>query len=102
MYITLSEAKRHLNLTDEWFKEDDAYILELIRVVEDVVEKRIGKPLNKCLGKDGGLEPSVKHSILVLIATYYNQREATSPSSISKVPYTFDFLADLNKQYFIN
>lgn len=99
MYVTLSEARRHLNL-DEWFKEDDEYILELIKVTEDTVEKRIGKPLSKCIDKNGDLEPSIKHSILLLIGTYYNQREATSPTSISTVPYTFDFLADLNKKYF--
>lgn len=99
MYITLTEARKHLNITDEWFKEDDEYIKELIGVAEDAVEKRIGKKLSKCIDNDGGLEASVKHSILVLIATYYNQREATSPSTISKVPYTFDFLADLNKRY---
>lgn len=99
MYVTLSEARKHLNL-DEWFKEDDEYILELIKVSEDVVEKRIGKPLSKCIDKEGDLEASIKQSILLLIGTYYNQREATSPSSISMVPYTFDFLADLNKKYF--
>ena len=99
MYVTLSEARKHLNL-DEWFTEDDAYILELIKVAEDVVEKRIGKPLSKCINKNGELESSVKHSILVLIGTYYNQREATSPSTITPVPYTFDFLADLNKKYY--
>lgn len=99
MYVTLSEARKHLNL-DDWFKEDDEYILELIKVSEDVVEKRIGKPLKKCIDKDGDLEASIKQSILLLIGTYYNQREATSPSSISMVPYTFDFLADLNKKYF--
>lgn len=99
MYVTLSEARKHVNL-DEWFTEDDGYILELIKVAEDIVEKRIGKPLSKCINKDGELEASVKHSILLLIGTYYNQREATTPTSISTVPYTFDFLADLNKKYF--
>lgn len=99
MYVTLSEAKKHLNISDEWFTEDDAYILDLIKVCENVVEKRLGKPLKECVLKDGELDPSVKHSILVLIGTYYNQREATSPANISTVPYTFDFLADLNKRY---
>lgn len=99
MYVTLSEAKRHLNLTDDWFVEDDAYITELIKVSEDAVEKSLGKPLSKYIDKNGELSPSVKHSILVLIGTYYNQREATSPSNISTVPYTFDFLTGLNKQY---
>lgn len=101
MYITLTEAKKHLNI-DEWFTEDDLYIIDLIKVSEDIVEKRIGKPLSVCIDKNGDLEPSIKHTILLMIGTYFSQRESTSPSTISKVPYTLDFLADLNKQYFIN
>lgn len=99
MIVTLSEAKRHLNL-DEWFDEDDGYITELIKVSESAVEKIIGKPLIKCIDQSGELDPSIKHSILLLTGTYYNQREATSPSNISKVPNTLDFLTDLNKQYY--
>lgn len=99
MYISLSEAKRHLNILDDFFNEDDAYITELIKVCEDAVSKRISKPLHHCIGKDGDLEPSVKHSILLLIGTYYNQREATSPNGVTEVPYTLEYLADLNKHY---
>lgn len=98
MIVTLEEARKHLNL-EEFFKEDDTYIIELIKVAEDAMEKRIGKPLYKCINNGGELESSIKHSILLLIGTYYNQREATSPNNISRVPYTFDFLADLNKRY---
>lgn len=101
MYITLNEAKHHLNL-DEIFNEDDNYILDLIKVCEDAVEKRMGRRLDTCLDESTGeLYPSVKHTILLLISTYYNQREATSNITISKVPLTFDFLADLNKKYYI-
>lgn len=98
MYITIETARKHLNL-DSFFIEDDEYILYLIKVAEDAVEKRIGKKLSECIDKNGELENSIKHSILVLISTYYNQREATSPSTISDVPYTFDFLASLNQRY---
>ena len=100
MYITLSQAKKHLNI-DDFYNEDDNYILDLIKVSEDVVEKRNGRPLCTCIDKHGELEPSVKHSILVLIGTYYNQRESTSPVNITKVPYTFDFLCDLEKKYYM-
>ena len=101
MFITVSDAKRHLNLTDEFFNEDDEYIRELIEVAEDAVSKRISKPLSKCITKDGGLEASVKHSILLLVGTYYSQREATSPNTVTEVPYTLEYLADLNKHYTI-
>lgn len=100
MYLTISEARKHLNL-DEFFTEDDNYIIELIKVCEDAVEKRIGRRLETCIDKDGALIPSIKHTILLLLSTYYNQREATSPTTVTEVPYTFDFLASLNQQYYI-
>lgn len=99
MYITLEETKRHLNILDDFFNEDDDYIRELIRVCEDAVAKRINKDLAHCIDHTGALEPSVKHSILLLVGTYYNQREATSPSAIKEVPYTLEYLANLNKRY---
>jgi hypothetical protein len=36
MYITIDEAKKHLNV-DEAFLDDDAYIGTLIKVAEDSV-----------------------------------------------------------------
>lgn len=100
MYITLDEARKHLNL-DDFFTEDDNYILDLIKVSEDAVEKRIGRKLKDCIDKNGELEPTVRHTILLLVSTYYTQREATTPNTITTVPYTFDFLASLNQQYYM-
>lgn len=100
MYLTLSTVRKHLNL-DDFFTEDDNYILDLIKVCEDAVEKRLGRKLEDCIDKNGELVPSIKHTILLLISTYYNQREATSPTTITTVPYTFDFLASLNQQYYM-
>ena len=98
MYVTLSEIREHLNL-DNFFHEDDNFLMELIKVAEDATEKRIGKPLSKCIENDGDLTPSIKHTIKLLASSYYSQREATTPSTITKVPLCFDFLADLNKKY---
>lgn len=101
MYINISTAKKHLNI-DEWFNEDNDYILNLIKVAEDATEKRIGKKLSECIDNSGELMPSVQQTILLLLGTLYSQREATTPNKISTVPYTFDFLASLNQRYVIN
>lgn len=101
MYILLNEAKKHL-LIDEFFHDDDDYINELIKVAEDTISKRICKPLHKCMTNEGVLEASVKQLILLLIGTLYNHREATTPLNVKTIPYGLDFLADLNKEYFIN
>lgn len=38
MFVTLQIAKKHLNIDDS-FKDDDNYILSLIKVSEDAVSK---------------------------------------------------------------
>ena len=40
MYVTLEQAKKHLNI-DSDFNEDDDYIMQLINVAEIAVEKHI-------------------------------------------------------------
>lgn len=100
MYITKLEAKKHLNI-DDFFEDDDNYILELIKVSEDIVSKRIDKKLSDCVGNNGELEPSIKHAVLLMVGTLYNNREATTPLNIKEVPYSFEYLADLNKHYHI-
>ena len=98
MYITLPEAKRHL-IIDEFFNDDDQYIIDLIKVAEDAVAKRINRPLYACLTIDGTLEPSVRQLILIMIGQLYNHREATTPLNVKEVPLSFEYLSDLNKEY---
>ena len=68
MYITLQEIRKQLNL-DDFYTEDNDYLIELIKVSEDVVEKRIGKKLYECINPSPGeLETIGKHSYLVLVS----------------------------------
>ena len=48
MYVTLEEAKKHLNIDDS-FKDDDSYINSLILVAEDAIEKNTDIALNEQL-----------------------------------------------------
>ena len=100
MYITKAEAKHHLYV-DDFYVDDDDFIIYLIKVAEDIVQKRIDKPLYKCITKDGDLEASVKHTILMVIGHLYNHREATTPLPIKEVPFAMEYLSDLNKEYHI-
>lgn len=100
MYITLKEAREHLNITDEFFTDDDRYILSLIAVAEDAVEKRLDRSLGDCVdSRTGELAPAVRQSVLLLIGTFYNQREATSVQNVKEVPLTFGFLSDLYRKH---
>lgn len=99
MYILLKDAKKHLNIDND-FNEDDKYILHLIQVAEDVIAKRIDKNLEDCVNpKTGYLNKSIIQSILLLIGQFYANREATSPTSANEIPIGFNFLCDLNKHY---
>ena len=97
MYVTLQQAKRHLNIDDS-FKDDDNYILGLINVAEDAVAKNENIALKDMI-EGGELPPSVIHSILLLVGNLYNNREATSYSVVSEVPYTYKYLINLNRNF---
>lgn len=99
-YIRLSEAKSHC-LVDKDFTDDDSYFLHLIEVAENSVEKNINRPLYACVGQDGLLPPTIRHQILILVATMYENREATAPIQMHNVPKSFDWLASLDRHYHI-
>lgn len=97
MFITLKNAKKHLNIDDS-FTEDDDYITSLIKVAEDAVAKNENIAL-KDMVEDGELPSSIIHSILLLVGNLYNNREATSYSTVSEVPYTYKYLINLNRNF---
>ena len=97
MYITLNTVKKHLNI-DDTFTEDDNYITSLIKVAEDAVAKNENIAL-KDIEEDGELPSSVSHSILLLVGNLYNNREATSYSVPSEVPYAYKYLVNLNRNF---
>ena len=97
MYVTLQQAKKHLNIDDS-FTDDDNYILQLIQVAEDAVQKNTDIALSEQL-EGGILPPSLTHSILLLVGNLYNNREATSYSLPSEVPYAYKYLINLNRNF---
>lgn len=98
MYITLKEARRHLNLED-FFHDDDEYIVSLIQVAEDATERRLNRPLRSAIDPaTGTLRASVRQAILLLVGTYYSQREAASEKPAKEAELSFSFLTDLNRK----
>ena len=97
MYVTLCEAKKHL-LVDNSFKDDDEYILALIDVAGDAVAINLNVQLAS-ITVGGELPPAVKAAILLLVGNLYANREPVAYTSINKVPYTFDYLISLYKNY---
>ena len=97
MYITLEEAKKHL-LVDPDFNEDNEYIQALINTAEEAVSLNINTNLT-AIADGGELPSSVKSAVLLLIGNLYANREPVAYTAVNKVPYTFDYLIALNKNY---
>ena len=96
MYITLLEAKKHLNI-DEDFHEDDAYLTSLITVAENVVIKHLDKEGNK-MSLFGGQNcpPNIKQATLMLIGHFYSNRESTTYASNMEIPLGYKYLLSLD------
>lgn len=97
MYITIDEAKKHLNVDDS-YKDDDTYIGDLIKVAEDSVAQHLDIALDG-LVVDGALPSAISHSILMMVGNLYANREPVAYSSVVKVPYTLEYLLGLYKHY---
>lgn len=99
MYITLEQAKKHLNI-DTDFTEDDNYIITLIQVAEDSVAQHLDIALNNLI-TGGVLPPAINHAILLMVGNLYANREPVSYGTVMKIPYTMEYLLGLYKHYFI-
>lgn len=97
-YLNLELIKTHLNLQN--FSDDDKYLQHLGSAVEFVVERDIDKKLSKIAEENGGeFPPSLLHAMLLLLSTYYANRENISYSSCVEVPKTYAYICDLYRCY---
>ena len=99
MYVTLIQAKKHLQI-DEDYKDDDEYLIYLIQVAEDAVAQYLNIPIASLL-EDGYLPASIVHSILLMISNLYANREPVAYATPVKIPYNLEFLLGFYKHYFI-
>lgn len=97
-YLNLELIKNHLNLQN--FSDDDIYLQHLGSAVEFVVERDIDKKLTTIAQENGGeLPPSLLHAMLLLLGTYYANRENISYASCVEVPKTYAYICDLYRCY---
>lgn len=98
MITPLDRIKSHLNI-DKHFTDDDELLIFYAQVAEDAIEKHINCPLSRLMGYDGYVPSSIQSAILLLVGNLYQNREPVSMGTINKIPYTFDYLVNLNKNY---
>lgn len=97
-YLNLELIKNHLNLQN--FSDDDTYLQHLGSAVEFVVERDVDKKLTTIAQENGGeLPPSLLHAMLLLLGSYYANRENISYASCVEVPKTYAYICDLYRCY---
>ncbi len=75
-YITLDQAKKHLNLESE-FIDDDAYIDSLSEAAEGKVALDICRDLKDLEDEDGDIPAPLRQAVLLQIGDFYASREDT-------------------------
>ena len=98
MYLQLNQIKKHLNI-DEDFKGDDEYILQLAQSAQEVVEVHIDRPLDSLTNEEGNLPSSLIQAMLLLVGTWYANRESVSFASTYVLPHSYDYIIALYKNY---
>lgn len=98
-YVTLAEAKKHLNLESD-FTDDDAYITSLIEVAEQAVEVHVNVAFETLAEEGGGNLPApIKQAILLMIGNLYQHREVMGSVNELQLPRAYDYLIDLYRNY---
>ena len=97
MYISLDKCKKHLNI-DPNFTEDDNYIMSLVEVAEEIVQRHIGYRFEDIL-VDGQLPMALQHAMLLFIGTMYANRESVTFGSASELPLSYNYILQLFENY---
>lgn len=98
-YLNLKLIKQQLNLDDN-FNEDDEYLTLLGGVVETVVEKHIDDSLSYLtLSNNNELPTPLIQAMLLLLSTYYSNREHVAFTQNYEVKNSYTYLLDLYRNY---
>lgn len=97
-WITLSQAKKHLNIEDD-FTEDDSYIEGLCAVAEQAVRVHVNEDLDGLAEENGGELPSpLIQSMLLMVGNMYMNREPIGTKG-TELPFNYRYLIDLYRNY---
>ena len=98
-YLNLDLIKKHLNI-DSDFHDDDSYIEALGDVVEEITEKHIDVSLKTLTVDNKGKIPTpLKQAMLLLLGTYYSNRENVAFASSAEIPLSYSYLLSLYQNY---
>lgn len=99
MYVSVALIKKHLNIDTE-FTDDDEYLGILEDVAEKTVQRHICCVLSEMEDSEGNIPSPLCQAILLYVGVLYNSRESVAyGGSPVNVPYTYQYLIDLYKNY---
>ena len=85
---------------DESFHDDDSYLEALGDVVEEVTEKHIDVSFNNLTADNNGkISIPLQQAMLLLLGTYYSNRENVAFASSSEIPLSYSYLLSLYQNY---
>ena len=97
--LELSLIKKHLNIEQD-FKEDDAYLMNLCEAAEEIVKNHVMvDSVDDLLDENGDYLPNVRHAILLLIGTFYANRESVAYGIPNKIPHGYEYILQQLKNY---
>lgn len=95
--ISLNRIKKHLNI-DEYFTDDDLYLLSLRDAAKEAVERDLGFRIDDFYCNCETPE-AINHAILLMVGTFYNNRESIAAAQLHPVPISYQYLLDLYRKY---
>ncbi len=97
--VNIDLIKKHLNIDTE-FDDDNEYLLFLDSVAVATIERHIDKSYNQLAAENGGAIPfPILQAELLYIGNLYNSRESITFGSADEIPFTYDYLLALYKDY---
>lgn len=90
--IELETIKQQLNI-DLDYESEDLYLLTLADVAVKAIENHIDHPIDDYI-VDGQLDSALQQAALMLIATWYQNRESVAYGAPMKLPHGVDYLLE--------
>ena len=97
-YVTLEEAKKHLNI-DADFTDDDDYVTSLISAAEKVVALDICVPLEELEEEPGKIPAPLRQAVLLMVGNYYVSRESLVFGAVVHETPSYKHLIGLYRDY---
>jgi uncharacterized phage protein (predicted DNA packaging) len=101
MLVTIKELKRNLNIEFDYLS-DDILLQNFILTSEAITESYLNYSLSGYTSSGETATPiQIKQAIIMLASHFYINRNIVAFTSVSKMPYTYDFILNSIKEFTI-